>query len=568
MPDYLAPGVYIEETGSRPQSIAGVETSTAAFVGLTASGPVSTGATALPLLTSLADFERFYGGLDDLHIGGAVTPNYVAHAVRAFFANGGRRLHVARVPGSGAATATAILDGPSLPQGAEAARIILRARTPSGATLSNRPYVNCSVHFVGTAYVTTKQAALQEPPGMLVQAAGALYVLGLDLILTTAADLEGWNALADDEPVTLLGLDVEVTEPWSVIDYVGLGFHPDHPCYIGSMLAGPLVLDIGTGIDAFALRDVLLGGAGERRVDLTGGTDGNGPPSAADVQAALDRILTIEDIAVVAAPGASAFAAPLPATVSRMLTEHAETRRAYRLAVLDPPPGLDIDGIRTFKSQIDSRDAALYYPWVRVADPLAAADPSRPAEIVLPPSGFVCGLYARSDSERGVSKAPANMVVRGALGLQREVLSAEQDILNPLGINCIRVFENRGIRLWGARTTSSDPEWKYVNVRRYSLYLQAAIDRGTRWAMLEANNEGLWAIIRRMVSEFLIIEWRQGALIGAKAEEAFFVRCDRSTMSQSDINQGLLVCDVGIALVKPAEFIILRITQKTADTPE
>jgi hypothetical protein len=224
MPDYLAPGVYIEETGSRPQSIAGVETSTAAFVGLTASGPVSTGATALPLLTSLADFERFYGGLDDLHIGGAVTPNYVAHAVRAFFANGGRRLHVARVPGSGAATASAILDGPSLPQGAEAARIILRARTPSGATLSNRPYVNCSVHFVGTAYVTTKQAALQEPPGMLVQAAGALYVLGLDLILTTAADLEGWNALADDEPVTLLGLDVEVTEPWSVIDYVSLPF--------------------------------------------------------------------------------------------------------------------------------------------------------------------------------------------------------------------------------------------------------------------------------------------------------------------------------------------------------
>jgi phage tail sheath protein FI len=203
---------------------------------------------------------------------------------------------------------------------------------------------------------------------------------------------------------------------------------------------------------------------------------------------------------------------------------------------------------------------------VVVSNPLArAGDASVPRELALPPSGFVCGVYARNDVERGVHKAPANEVVRGALRFEREVNFAEQEVLNPLGVNCLRYLSGRGYRVWGARTVSSDPEWKYVNVRRYMNYLEASIDRGTQWAVFEPNGERLWANVRETVSAFLYNEWVNGALLGASAKEAFFVRCDRSTMTQNDLDNGRLICLVGIAVLKPAEFVIFRIGQKTAD---
>jgi uncharacterized protein len=185
--------------------------------------------------------------------------------------------------------------------------------------------------------------------------------------------------------------------------------------------------------------------------------------------------------------------------------------------------------------------------------------------VALPPSGFVAGVYARTDIERGVWKAPANQTVAGALRLQRDVRFGEQEVLNPLGINCIRALPNRGIRVWGARTTSSDPEWKYVNVRRYFLYLEASIDRGTQFAVFEPNGERLWANIRNTISDFLYNEWVSGALLGKTPKQAFFVRCDRSTMTQNDLDNGRLVCLIGVAVLKPAEFVIFRIGQKTAD---
>jgi len=221
--------------------------------------------------------------------------------------------------------------------------------------------------------------------------------------------------------------------------------------------------------------------------------------------------------------------------------------------------------VRTLKSAIDSSHAALYYPWVLAANPLAATDKTQPSLIALPPSGFVCGIYARSDNERGVWKAPANETITDALGLQRDVRFGEQEVLNPLGINCLRFLPNRGFRVWGARTMSSDPEWIYVNVRRYFLYLEASIDAGTQWAVFEANGERLWANIRTTVSDFLFNEWVNGALLGEAPEQAFFVRCDRSTMTQNDLDNGRLICLVGVAAVKPAEFVIFRIGQKTAD---
>lgn len=569
MPEYLAPAVYVEETSFRSKSIEGVGTSTAAFVGMTRRGPLSSGTAGItpPLLTSFTDFERIYGGLDDLTVNGNRMINHVAHAARAFFANGGGRLYVARVPGTGATVSEAATQNP---EPAEAERVRLRARSVGGAAMT--------VRLVSEELATTKRLALRQPAGTLVRAGTEHFVMGTDPILTTAANLDGWNALGDDAAVTVVTLRVEVSDASGLLaEYGALGFHPRHPRHAlailsetppsaAEALSAPLMIAAGAGVNAFELRTALLGAATDRTVTVGGGTDGTAAPGDTAWSQALERLLALEDVSIVAAPGSSAFADPTPAAVNQALIGHAETRRAYRIAVLDTPPRLEPDGVRTLKSRIDSKYAALYYPWVRVANPVAGTDPLAQREIDLPPSGFVCGIYARNDVQRGVHKAPANETVTGALGLQREVRFGEQEVLNPLGINCIRTLPNRGIRVWGARTISSDPEWKYVNVRRYFLYLEASIDRGTQWAVFEPNGERLWANIRSTVSDFLYNEWVNGALLGATPKEAFFVRCDRTTMTQNDLDNGRLVCLVGVAALKPAEFVIFRIGQKTADS--
>ena len=572
MPEYLAPGVYVEETSFRSKSIEGVGTSTCAYVGLTARGPVGV---LPPLLTSFADYERYYGGVDDLRVGGNAMPNYLAHAARAFFNNGGGRLYVARVLGAAAASATSgVLNVPAGPANQQA---VLAARAPGGAEIPNSAGVNFRVRLRQDSLATTKRLALRLPAGTMVQLNSDFYIMGTDPLVTSAGNASAFTALADDGAVSIVSLAVEIDDPSGVvIDYAGLGFHPRHPRYAGLVLGAnppnaadaltnPIQLNIGAGANAFDLRTALLGAAVERLVELRGGSDGSGAAGAADYQGAFDRLLALEDISIVAAPGSSAFAAPTPAAVNQMLIGHAEARRAYRIAVLDTPPNLEIQGARDLKGGLDSKYAALYYPWVVVANPLAATDPTQPTELPLPPSGFVTGIYARSDVQRGVWKAPANETVTGALRLQREVRFGEQEVLNPLGVNCIRTLPNRGIRVWGARTTSSDPEWKYVNVRRYFLYLEASIDRGTQWAVFEPNGERLWSNITTTITDFLYAEWLNGALLGANPKEAFFVRCDRSTMSQNDLDNGRLICLVGVAALKPAEFVIFRIGQKTAD---
>ena len=218
-----------------------------------------------------------------------------------------------------------------------------------------------------------------------------------------------------------------------------------------------------------------------------------------------------------------------------------------------------LTGVRNYRSQFDSRHAALYYPWVRIVDPVTDQ------ELDLPPCGFVAGIYARNDIERGVHKAPANEVARGAIGFEQVINQAQQEALNPEGINCFRFFEGRGFRLWGARTISSDPEWKYVNLRRYFAYVERSIDKSTQWAVFEPNREDLWGKMRRTVEDFLFNEWSSGRLMGEAPEQAYFVRCDRSTMTQNDIDNGRLVCVIGLAALRPAEFVIFRIGQWTAD---
>ena len=223
--------------------------------------------------------------------------------------------------------------------------------------------------------------------------------------------------------------------------------------------------------------------------------------------------------------------------------------------------------IRDFRGRLDSTRAALYHPWIEVLDPMQPrAAEAPPARLVLPPSGFVTGIYARSDIERGVFKAPANEIVRGLTRFEININRARQDVLNPEGINALRFLEGRGNRVWGARTLSSDPEWKYVNVRRLFIYLEHSIDKATQWAVFEPNNERLWANIRHTVEDFLLVHWKAGALLGDKPEDAYFVRCDRTTMTQNDLDNGRMICLIGVAPTKPAEYVIFRIGQWTAES--
>ncbi len=234
-----------------------------------------------------------------------------------------------------------------------------------------------------------------------------------------------------------------------------------------------------------------------------------------------------------------------------------------RIAILDPPPGLNAQQIKEWrvdKAGYDSRYAALYWPWVK------AADPATGKNIHMPPSGLMAGIWGRNDDTRGVHKAPANEVIRGAISLEIQITRREQELLNPSGINCLRAFPGQGIRVWGARTLSSDPAWRYLNVRRLFNYLEKSILSGTNWVVFEPNDEALWAKIRRTMSAFLVNEWRKGALFGRTPDEAFFVKCDGETNPAEGIDAGQVVCQIGVAPVKPAEFVIFRLAQFSGGT--
>lgn len=297
-------------------------------------------------------------------------------------------------------------------------------------------------------------------------------------------------------------------------------------------------------------------------MDLTGGRDNlaalsvddfvgedGGPGNRTGIQSLED----IDEVSICLAPGMWA------ASVHAGLIQHCELLKD-RFAILDPQDGLSIEGIRTFREPLDTKYAALYYPWLEVRDP------SVKMNVAVGPSGHMAGIYARVDVERGVHKAPANEIIRGITRIMIDVSKREHDMLNPKNINVLRYFPGRGNRVWGARVVTSDAAWKYVNVRRLFLFVEESIDEGTQWVVFEPNDEPLWARVRQTIGNFLTSVWRSGALQGAKADEAFFVKCDRSTMTQDDIDNGRLICQIGIAPVKPAEFVIFRIQQKTTDS--
>jgi len=635
MPEYLAPGVYVEEVSFRAKSIEGVSTSVAGFIGPTRYGPTDG---PPELLTSFADFSRIYGGLDNLDYEDDDTSiNYMAHAVRAFFDNGGSKLYVTRVfspsdvdaPEDDFASLT-LSQSTTLrarfPGAAGSQRIVFALRSSPNVMVQDGDGVRLAgVREQDLVYVKAGTTSL---PGSVAE--GLYDVLREDeaLVLSlSAASVPVTHALSDlaSAPYRVHRLNITVRarragrfedeqlwtdlapdpdhrnaitrlfaqSPSARLQYLTVPFWIDTTTTSGGALAAELL-----GDDVLTALSDSLDGEGEppppqalERVrvladspndsDAHSGTDGRRPnalaykgsearPGGGSILPAtgLETFVGVDNISIVAAPGHSAdygsdhnAAANVDQIVQHLII-HCEQRMRYRVAVLDAPNNQVLSEVQAFRGKFDSTHAALYYPWVTVLDPL---DPDGRRQIQLPPSGFVAGIYARTDVRHGVFKAPANEVVLGAIGFEQMLNKAQQDVLNPMGVNCFRFFEGRGFRLWGARTISSDPEWKYISVRRYFAYLEHSIDKGTQWAVFENNGDRLWANVTQTITDFLFNEWRNGALLGLKPEEAFFVRCDRSTMTQNDLDNGRLVCLIGVAPVKPAEFVIFRIGQFTAD---
>jgi phage tail sheath protein FI len=615
MPEYLAPGVYVEETSFRSKSIEGVSTTTTGFVGPCRFGPVDL---EPEIITSLGEFERTYGDRQKLNFSDAPNmDNFLWHAVRSFFEEGGKRLYVARVFRANGDDGRAAAD---IPNGGGTNAVTVTARFPGEAgNMRVRFDLTVGQNILGTdenddakvaglfdqdiVWMGDTTSPISSPLG-----GGQLYIASFD------NDTQTWSFKSATTPtgdVPLAGLhpdngDVirqvtlnvttiphdptEISQTW-----IGLPPQPAHqqagmPDSLTSKFAAvpnnlaeartlPIVISIGSGLltgldilkalytDVDPANLVDPDKARSTEIALTGGNDGLRPTDeeyrgTEEPKTGLKIFEDIDDISIVAAPGSTfGYENGYRSTANmivNLLISHAQRMR-YRIAVLDSGAGQSISQVRAMRARFDSTYAALYYPWIRVIDPVTRK------EIFLPPSGFVAGIYARNDTNRAVYKAPANEVVNGAIGFEKLLNKAQQDVLNPEGINCFRFFEGRGFRLWGARTISSDPEWKYVNLRRYFAFLEHSIDKGTQWAVFEPNGELLWANVRRTIEDFLLNEWQNGALLGDKPEKAYFVKCDRSTMTQNDLDNGRLVCLIGVAPLRPAEFVIFRIGQWTAD---
>ena len=622
MPEYLAPGVFVEEVSYRAKSIEGVSTTTTGFVGPTRYGPLDI---EPEIITSLVEFERVYGGKAQINFDGGPLDNYMWNAVRAFFEEGGKRLYVSRIfrpldeaKYSGHARAD------SSPPGA----LAVRARFPGEAgngrvtitlqlspnrldTGGTQPALRSSLdrdvvhidfggsppaasgYFLASIDPVTREWSF-APAGSGSDLTMDKLVAGTTVrTLTATVTFES----ASDLPTfvaTELALDPKHSRAGSPDSL--FAYFAENPGSLSRVRGVPIVLEAAdgtTGLDVLTtldgeytkdttaspadkglLENLALKGpspapASHRSVviALLNGNDG-AIPDATDYEGGIDpetdqatglgAFEALEDISIVAAPGSTFEDSDQSRATIGILISHAERMR-YRIAVIDSAKGQTISDVRKLRALYDSSYGAFYYPWVRIIDPVTQH------ENHYPPSGFVSGIYARNDIERAVYKAPANEVVNLAIGFENLINKGQQEVLNPEGVNCFRYFEGRGMRLWGARTMSSDPEWKYVNLRRYFAYLERSIDKGTQWAVFEPNGELLWANVRSTVSDFLLNEWQNGALLGDKPEKAFFVKCDRSTMSQNDLDNGRLVCLVGVAALRPAEFVIFRIGQWTAD---
>jgi uncharacterized protein len=504
MPQYLSPGVYVEEVDSGARPIEGVGTAVAAFVGLAAQGP-----TDEPVLVSnWSQFTQTFGDF--------IEGSYLAHAVYGYFLNGGGSCYVIRVGGNGNGNQAPAAKG-ELTGGSDGKLGAYRVTALEPGASGNDISVEIPAPTDGAAEDTFKivvkkgGSVAEEFDNLTTKRTkqNAVTVVNAQSKLIRLEEIATAGSLTRPAPgaVSLSGgAPAPVTPPrLSPDDYVG---DPADRTGFGGLEA----------IDPVTMVSVpdLMAAYQSGMIDLEG------------VQ-----------------------------TVQLAMIAHCELM-GDRVAILDPPPGLNAQQIREWrleKAGYDSKQAALYWPWVKVFDPATGQN------IHVPPSGHMAGIWARNDDTRGVHKAPANEVVRGAVALQLNITKAEHDLLNPNGINCIRSFPGRGIRVWGARTLSSDPAWRYLNVRRLFNYLEKSILNGTDWVVFEPNDQALWAKIRRAISSFLVMEWRKGALFGATPDESYYVRCDDETNPAEGIDLGQVVCEIGVAPVKPAEFVIFRLSQ-------
>ena len=506
MPEYLAPGVYIEEIERGPKPIEGVSTSTAAFLGEAERGPLKP-----RLVTSVNDYARLFGETFG-------PGKYLPYAVKGFFDNGGRRAFIARIVGAGA-----------LPSVAAMGDYTVTAVGPG--TAGDRIWVR-----LGPG--TTED--LNGPVGF------RLEIYFWDRLPANAQIFD------PADPANA----AQLPKPSRSEVFDDLSLVPEHPNYWDKR--------VNHGNSSFVELTVAAGAAlpaGITSQAMAGGDNGAAPTPAdypgenddPKLRRGLDALLLDEfrEVAIVYAPAAEL------AVVNAVIT-HCE-RQKYRFAVVDSPANVGNATNLNPRNDNDSKYAAFYYPWIEISDPVTGA------RITVPPGGHVCGIYALTDTTRGVFKSPANETVAGALDLEYAVNDRTQDILNPRGVNVIRRFPGRGIRVWGARTLSSDPLWKYISVRRLFIFIEASIYQSTQWVVFEPNDQRLWARVKQTVILFLRTQWREGALMGAKEEEAFLVAVGRETMTEDDILNGRLIIEVGIAPVRPAEFVIFRFYQRTIE---
>jgi len=506
-PEYLSPGVYMEEVDRGSKPIEGVGTAVAAFVGFAEKGPVNQ-PTFIPNWTEFVN-----------NFGGFVKGVYLAPAVYGYFQNGGGRCYVTRLPGGEAAggpkAAVALpsraqpsietLTVTALEEGQPGVGISLEVGKASAEAASDDQF-NLTITR-GTAKEVFENVTLRKGRG----ARNVVDVVNKESKLVKLAEKESELGAAERTPqagtyALALATTTALTLP--------------------KIQAGAIVGSAAerSGVNGFEVADEI--------------TMVCCPDLMALYQAGN---ITLEDVKA----------------VQLGMIAHCENMKD-RFAILDCPPGLSPQQVKDWRMKdagYDSKYAAVYYPWIKVANPTGGE------AIMMPPSGAMAGIYARNDTERGVHKAPANEVIRGVMSVETQLTKGEQDILNPIGVNCIRAFPGRGIRVWGARTLSSDPSWRYINVRRLFNYVEKSIQNGTQWIVFEPNDAALWARIRRDITAFLTMTWRTGALFGSTAAESFYVKCDAETNPPEARDLGQVVIEIGIAPVKPAEFVIFRISQ-------
>jgi len=508
---YLTPGVYVEEVPAAQKPLEGVSTSVAAFVGLAPGGPVNT-----PMrIANWSQFASIFGDPANPAAGPFMKDAYLAHSVYGFFMNGGTLCWVIRVGSNGNGDAPPVVA--ALPTAGDTSLETLRA-----------------VALPGVTGPVTIDVVEEAPPAAEdgTKSDGATY----KIVVTAGDQTEEFDNLVIKKGRNSIATKVNASSKLIKIEETGSSL-PDAQ---RAPKPGRYAL-AAEAPSSSSLSSSDFEGDAAKRIGMGG-------------------LVAIDEVSIVCMPDAVKLLdgdEVLFRDAQGKLIAHCEAL-GDRMCILDPPPGLipqDILEWRKDTAGYDSKMAALYWPWIEVIDPLS----KRP--IMVPPSGHVAGVWARTDDTRGVHKAPANEVVMGATSLGFQLTSGEQGELNRLGINCIRAFSGRGIRVWGARTLSSDPEWRYINVRRLFNFVSQTLMEGTQWSVFEPNDDRLWLKLRASIAAFLTNVWRSGALFGTSADQAFFVKCDEETNPPEVREAGQVICEVGISPVKPAEFVIFRLSQ-------